>query len=131
MIPPLAPYHGFEIGTLIENPGALLPPRPPLMKRMCSGRPGRECGMVLGWVVCVRAMAGQISHGICDGCSAIYQEELAEMGLPYPPPLDVGASHAGGLPLCAPGVHTDRQKSLTGAGDTVGTDGGRNPSHQP
>ncbi len=79
MIAPLAPYHGLAIGTLIGNPGALPAPRPPLMKRMCVGRPGRECDLVLGWVVCVRAMAGQISHGMCGGCAALYAEELDEL----------------------------------------------------
>ncbi len=34
---------------------------------------------MLGWVVCVRAMAGQISHGMCGGCAALYAEELDEL----------------------------------------------------
>jgi hypothetical protein len=59
------------IGTLIEVPTDLSEPRPPLMKRMCVEvmPDGEPCSLVLGWVVCVPEMAGEISHGICEPCS--------------------------------------------------------------
>jgi hypothetical protein len=67
------------VGTLVDWPLALPAPRPPLMKRMCAGRPGRECGLVLGWVVCVRENAGHITHTACDACHGLFLAELADM----------------------------------------------------
>lgn len=68
----------LTIGTLIENPGELPEPRPPLMKRMCCEiRPdGERCDLVLGWVVCIPALAGEISHGICLPCALRWEAAL-------------------------------------------------------
>jgi hypothetical protein len=85
----------YPIGTLIENPAALPHPRPPLMKRMCvEVRPdGEWCALVLGWVVCVPDMAGEISHGICEPCAMRWLQALdgpaAVMAAEYT--LDLGA----------------------------------------
>lgn len=94
MIPPLAPYHDYTIGTLIEHPGALPRPLPPLMKRMCAGHVSadgqrQECDLVLGWVVCIRAMAGQISHGMCEACALASRQTVADL-LANEYTLDVG-----------------------------------------
>jgi hypothetical protein len=68
----------LPIGTLIENPAELPDPRPALMKRMCCERlrSGEPCALVLGWVVCVPEMAGEISHGICEPCALRWLEAL-------------------------------------------------------
>ena len=68
----------LPVGTLIDNPAALPAPRPPLIKRMCAGRPGHECGLVLGWVVGAPGQHGQISHTTCPACAAAALEELEE-----------------------------------------------------
>jgi hypothetical protein len=69
----------LPIGTLIENPAALPEPRPPLMKRMCAEilPDGEPCSLVLGWVVCVPKMSGEISHGICEPCALRWLEALS------------------------------------------------------
>lgn len=67
----------LEIGTLVDDPSALPEPRPPLMKRMCG-----RCQLVLGWKVCIPEVAGTVTHGLCDGCSAVVLEELDEMPTP-------------------------------------------------
>jgi hypothetical protein len=83
----------LAMGTLIEEPGRLAAPRPPLMKRMCS-----RCELVLGWVVCAEAMAGRVTHGLCAPCVAYSLDEYAaEMAAEYT--LDVGG--AGSAPRVA------------------------------
>ena len=88
----------LPIGTLVDCPADLPSPRPPLMKRMCCEvRPdGERCDLVLGWVVCVPAMAGEISHGICEPCALRWLEALdapaAALAEEYF--LDVGAARA-------------------------------------
>lgn len=69
----------LPVGTYIDDPSVLAHPRPPLMKRMCCARlgNGESCGMVLGWVVCIRAMNGLISHGMCEACVERSLEGLA------------------------------------------------------
>lgn len=111
----------FPISTLVEDPAALPEPRPPLMKRMCCGllpvpedapegtQPER-CDLVLGWVVCARSLAGEISHGICPLCSARWQEEAADMQAQQ----FEEAGAAGPAPRAA--THADKPASET-AGD--------------
>jgi len=69
----------LPIATLIEDPTTLPAPRPPLMKRMCVEilPDGEPCALVLGWVVCVPEMAGEISHGICEPCSLRWMETFS------------------------------------------------------
>lgn len=79
----VAGYHGHLIGTLVEWPADLPAPRPPLMKRMCAGyRDGagvaHECGLVLGWVVCIAALAGEVSVGMCEGCAMLHREAVVD-----------------------------------------------------
>lgn len=68
----------LPIGTLVDFPADLPEPRPPLMKRMCCERrpDGDRCDLVLGWVVCVPAMAGEISDGICKSCALRWLEAI-------------------------------------------------------
>ena len=82
----------LALGTLVENP-AQLSPRPPLMKRMCSGRPGHECGLVIGWVVCMPHQAGAVTHTVCPACTALWREELASLcNPPGTPPGPIPAA---------------------------------------
>lgn len=142
----------LAIGTLVDDPAGLPEPRPALMKRMCAGRPGRECGLVLGWVVCVPAMAGQVSHGACECCAEAASLELEELlaleGAALEDILDgrsarpmpqattpdqaeaiAGAGEVLARPavhlLCAPGASANRIMTAYGTGDTAGADGGR------
>lgn len=79
---PAANMADLLIGTLIEEPWKLAR-RPPLMKRMCRGYVNeagtrQECGLVLGWEVCLPREAGQISPGICEGCVMLEIQVLAD-----------------------------------------------------
>lgn len=83
----------LPVGTLVDWPGSLPAPRPPLIKRMFCWRlpDGDPCNTVLGWVVCIAENAGEISHGICPECASRFK------GSPIPA---VSGANESGAPTC-------------------------------
>lgn len=69
----------LPVGALVDWPGDIQAPVPPLIKRMCYGilRDGERHDLVLGWTVCTPAQAGEISWVFCPACFARWEDQFA------------------------------------------------------